>query len=407
MKKKRYQLSMSVGFVAAMILSLELLFAAPSVYGKEEKKALPPRSIAVAPEYTGVVVGEGEDVSVDLIVRNRGRSDEDIDLALTSVPKGWRARIKTYSFDVTGVHVASDSSKTLTLKAEPEKGIGPGKYPFSIKAQTPDRKLSSTSEVIITVKKKGKEKKSEGVEMTTSYPVLQGPTDAKFEFSLEIRNRLDKDTTFNLGYEGPKEWEIRFKPAYEEKYFSSLRIKANQTESMAVEVKPYLLAEPGSYPVHVKVSSPDAKAEADLKVVLTGTNKLEAGTPDGLLSLTAWRGKEANLSFYVKNTGSAIQNNIEFLSFKPENWKVKFKPEKIETLAPGELKQVEVTITPSEQALVGDYSVTLNVKGEKASKDLELRATVKASTTWGGIGIGIIVLVVVGLVLLFFRLGRR
>jgi uncharacterized membrane protein len=407
MKNKSYRLSMLVAFVAIMILSWGLLSPGSSVYGNEKKKDLPPRAIVVAPEYTGVVVGEGEDVSVDLIIRNRGRSDEDINLTLASVPKGWEARIKTYSFAVTGVHVASDSSKTLTLKAEPGKKVGPGKYKFLIKGNTEDGKLTSSGQVIVTVRKKGKENESKGVEISTSYPVLEGPTDAKFEFSLEVKNKLDKDTIFNLGYEAPKEWEIRFKPAYEEKYFSSLRIKANQSATMAVEVKPYLLAKPGKYSIQIKVGSSEAKAEAELSVVLTGTYKLDAGTPDGLLSLSAFQGKQANLSFYVKNTGSATQTNINFLSFKPENWKVEFKPEKIETLAPGELKQVEVSITPAEQALVGDYSVSLNVKGEKASKQLELRTTVKASTAWGGIGIGIILLVVAGLVGLFFRLGRR
>jgi uncharacterized membrane protein len=262
--------------------------------------------------------------------------------------------------------------------------------------------------VVITVKAKEKEKKSKDVRITTSYPVLEGPTDAKFEFSIEVENKLDKDTVFNLGYEGPQNWDIKFKPAYEEKYFSSLRIKHGQSESMAVEVKPYLLAEPGRYPLKVKVSSPEAKAEAEIMVVLTGTYKLDAGTANGLLSLReAYQGKEANLSFYVKNTGSAKQNNVKFLSFKPENWKVEFKPERIETLAPGELKQVEVTITPADEALVGDYSVTLSIEGEKATKNLEFRVPVKASTAWGIIGLGIIVIVVVGLVVLFIRLGRR
>jgi uncharacterized membrane protein len=86
---------------------------------------------------------------------------------------------------------------------------------------------------------------------------------------------------------------------------------------------------------------------------------------------------------------------------------VEFKPERLETLARGELKQVEVIITPAEQALVGDYSVTLSIEGEKAKKNLEFRVPVKASTAWGVIGLGIIVLVVVGLVVLFIRLGRR
>jgi uncharacterized membrane protein len=367
-----------------------ILSPEPSAYGSEKKKDLPPRGIAIAPEYTGVVISEGDDISIDLTVTNKGRKDENIDLILPSVPKGWKAWFKTYSFRVTGVHVASDKSKSLTLKAEPEEDVGPGKYPFLIKAQTQDGKLTSSGQVIITVVEKKEVKKTRGINITTSYPVLEGPTDAQFEFSLEVENKLDKDTIFNLGYEGPKNWEIRFKPAYEDKYFSSLRIKADQSQTLAVEVKPYLLAESGKYPLKIKVSSPEAKSEAELTVVLTGTHKLEAGTADGRLSLTAYQGKEANLSFYVKNTGSATLSNVRFLSFKPENWKVEFKPEKMDILAPGELKQVEATITPADQALVGDYSVGLSVEGEKVSKSLELRTTVRASTAWAGIGIGII-----------------
>ncbi|MGD9042002.1 MAG: NEW3 domain-containing protein, partial [Desulfobacteraceae bacterium] len=374
---------------------------------EEEKKDLPPRGISVAPEYSGVIAAQGEDVSVDIKLVNKGRQDEIIELTLPSVPKGWTAMVKTYSFGVTGVYVESDKSKSLTLKAEPDDDVGPGKYTFLVKGRTQDGELTSSGSVVITVKPKEVEKKSKDVKITTSYPVLEGPTDATFEFSIEVENKLDKDTVFNLAYEGPRNWDIKFKPAYEQKYFSSLRIKQGQSESMAVEVKPYLLAEPGRYPLKVKVSSPEAKAEAEIMVVLTGTYKLDAGTADGLLSLSAIRGKEANLSFYVKNTGSAKQNTVKFLSFKPENWKVTFKPETLETLAPGDLKQVEMTITPAEEALVGDYSVGLAVEGEKAKKNLEFRVTVKASTAWGLIGVIIILVVVAGLLTTFFRFGRR
>lgn len=398
--------SFYVGIIGLSLIAGGLIFPA---YGhEEEKKDLPPRAISVAPEYSGVIVSQGDDVSVDLKVINKGRQAEIIELTLPSVPKGWTAKVKTYSFGITGVYMESDKTRSLTLKAEPDEGVGPGKYTFLVKGRTQDGELTSSGKVVITVEPKVEEKKSKDVKITTSYPVLEGPTDATFEFSIEVENKLDKDTVFNLAHEGPRNWDIKFKPAYEEKYFSSLRIKKGQTDSMAVEVKPYLLAEPGRYPLKVKVSSPEAKAEAEIMVVLTGTYKLDAGTADGLLSLReAYQGKEANLSFYVKNSGSAKQNNVKFLSFKPENWKLEFKPERLETLAPGELKQVEVIITPAEQALVGDYSVTLSIEGEKAKKNLEFRVPVKASTAWGVIGLGIIVLVVVGLVVLFIRLGRR
>jgi uncharacterized membrane protein len=141
--------------------------------------------------------------------------------------------------------------------------------------------------------------------------------------------------------------------------------------------------------------------------LLTGTYKIDLGTITGLLSLNAQRGKEANYSLYLKNSGSAMQREISFLSVKPENWKVEFDPEKLENVQPGDVKQVEVKITPDEGALVGDYSVVVNAKGERASDNMELRTTVKASAVWGWVGVGIILLVIAGLCALFIFLGRR
>jgi len=286
--------------------------------------------------------------------------------------------------------------------------MAPGQYGFRVEAETPDGKFRMGQDIVVKIKAKEKGPvKAKGVKITTSYPVLQGPSDAKFEFSLEVVSKLDKDAIFDLFAQGPEGWVFNFKPAYESKYISSIRMKANQTTTVAVEVKPAALAKAAKYPFNIRVSSGDAKAEAQLTVILTGTYQLEVGTPTGLLSLDAGQGKPANMSFYVKNTGSAVNNNIKFMSFKPENWKVAFNPEKIAAIQPGELKQVEVTITPYEEALVGDYSVNVRVKGEKASKAMEFRVTVKASSAWGWIGIGIILLVIAGLTVLFRLLGRR
>jgi len=396
------------GCILIAVFFLFNLILLPTIAsGQEMKKNLPLRKITVAPEYPRIQLAEGEDANLNVVVRNGGRQGETIDLFITSVPKGWKAWFKTYSFKIGGVYVESDSTKNVSLEAEPEKGVGPGQYRFPITAKTSDGRLASSSELIITVAGKKEMKKAGGININTSYPVLKGPTDGKFEFSLDVENKTDKDAIFNLAYEAPKDWEINFKPSYEDKYFSSLRIKKNQSKSLAVEVKPYVLAEPGRYPIKVKISSEKAQSEVVLKVDLTGTYKLDVGTADGLLSLNAYQGKSANRSFYVKNSGSAPNNGIKFISFKPENWKVTFTPEKIDSLAPGELKQVEMTITPADQALVGDYSVAVNVNGEKLSKNLEFRVTVKASSAWGWIGIMIILMVLAGLVFLFIRMGRR
>jgi uncharacterized membrane protein len=303
------------------------------------------------------------------------------------------------------VFLAEDKEKTVQFNAKPGKDTTPGTYTFKVVARSADGVLTASSTLKITVTEKAKEKGN--VELTTSYPVLQGPTDAKFEFSLDVKNKTDKEALFNLITTAPKGWQINFKPPYEDKFISSLRLKDNESKSLNVQVTPDRFASPGEYRIPVEIAAGEAKAQAELKVIITGTYKIEAGTASGLLSLSTEKGKTGNISIYVKNTGSARASNIELLSVKPENWKVAFDPEKIEAIEPGDLKQVEVKITPAAEALVGDYAVGVTVKGEKSSDDLELRVTVKASAAWGWIGIGIIVLVILGLFGLFVSLGRR
>jgi uncharacterized membrane protein len=215
------------------------------------------------------------------------------------------------------------------------------------------------------------------------------------------------DRTFNLAALAPEKWEINFKPSYETKQISSIRIRGGGSQTIAVEVSPPREARSGEYPILVRVSSGDKKAEVRLTVALTGIYKIDAGTLTGVLSLEAFPGKPSNFSLFVKNTGSAVNRNVTFSSFKPENWEVTFKPEKIDSLEPNELKQVEVTVKPAAQALVGDYSVGCLVNGEKSDKTVEMRVTVKASTAWGWIGIGVIIFVIAGLSAMFIWLGRR
>ena len=373
-----------------------------------EETPLPDRMLSMAAEYPSVEIPPDEDVSMDIIFYNKGKSDENVDVWISSLPDMWAAKLKTYRYAVGAIHVPSDDNKTLTFEATPDENIQEGAYTFRIEAKTPDGRFHMAQDITVTIKKKKEGvKETKGVKLTTSYPVLKGPSDGEFEFSVEVDSKLEEDSIFDLFAEGPEGWTINFKPAYESKFISSLRIKANQSQTVAVQVKPPASAQEGEYPVKIRVAANDAKAEAELDVILTGTYGLEVGTASGLLSLDARQGKPSTISFYVKNTGSAVNNQIKFMSFKPENWKVEFEPETIDAIAPGDLKQVDVKITPYEEALVGDYSVSLKIDGEKASKDMEFRVSVKASSAWAWIGIAIIVLVIAVLTLIFRKLGRR
>ncbi len=394
-----------------LLLMMGFLATAPRAWA-EEAKHKPERGVIAAMAFPGLILGVDDTVRVDLIVKNTGRADETVYLETTQAPEGWTTKIASLGKTVTGVFLAEDQEKVLTFSAEPKpektdtKGkLPPGEYTFVVLAKTADGVLTRTTTLKITVR--AGEAKDNAVSVNTSYPVLRGPSDTKFEFTLDVRNASEADEIFNLQAKAPDGWEISFKPAYEQKQISSLQIKANQSQSVGVQVTPARKAEAGEYPVTVEVSTPRSRAEVRLSVVLTGTYKLSTGTANGVLSVVTRTGRPAALSLYVRNEGSATQREVSFVSFKPENWKVEFKPEKLEGIKAGEMKQVEMTITPSEEALVGDYSVAVTAQGEKATHDVELRVTVRASTAWGWIGVAVILAVILGLAWTFKRLGRR
>lgn len=392
------------------VLAVVLALAAPAAIGAAQEPAKrddrPERGIALYTEFSGVAVPLGETVRMELTVENKGRRDETIALKFTPVPKGWKASLRGGSFTVMGVSVPDGKTRTLTFSAEPEKGVPAGTYEFGIEGTTADGKLTAIHTISVTTRERSR-LGAEDIQITTSYPVLRGQTDATFEFSLDLANKSDNDRTFNLAALAPEKWEVNFKPGYEAKQISSLRIRGGSSQTVAVQVTPLREATAGEYPLLVRVTAGDSKAEVPLKVVLTGIYRLEAATPTGILSAEAVTGNPTTVSLLIKNTGSAVNRNISLSSFKPENWKVEFKPEKIEALEPGAIKQVEASITPAATSLVGDYSVGLMADGEKSSKTVEMRVTVKAPTAWGWIGVGLIALAIGGMGGLFIWLGRR
>ena len=184
--------------------------------------------------------------------------------------------------------------------------------------------------------------------------------------------------------------------------------RQKQNKVIDVEVKPYYLSPPGEYPITVKVSTEKYEEEVQFKVIFLGSYELKLGTPDGLLSVDAKPGEKSKIKLYVENRGTAINRDITFTTFKPENWEVEFKPERIDLIKPGESKTVEVIIKPYDEALVGEYTVTVYAKGQEDSEDnIDLSVNVAATPVWGYAGIGIIGLVIGGLFLMFRFFGMH
>src|SRR4030042_5043880 len=213
------------GQMIFFISLVTLLFVVSSfTFAQEEKKdQRPERGIAVYPEFSGITITRGDTVRMDLTLENKGRTDETIDVKISKVPKDWKASLRGGSYTVSGLFVPNGKSRTLALSLEPDKSVGLGTYDFQIDGQTADGKFTSTQKLMVTVQEKTAG--SEDIQVTTSYPVIRGQTDATFEFSLDVQNKSERDRTFSISATGPQNWDLNFKPAYETKQISSFQIK--------------------------------------------------------------------------------------------------------------------------------------------------------------------------------------
>ena len=94
-------------------------------------------------------------------------------------------------------------------------------------------------------------------------------------------------------------------------------------------------------------------------------------------------------------------------STAPTNWKVDFDQKSIPTLAPNTPVTVTAKITPSSDAITGDYMLTFHASADQASANQDFRFTVETGIEWLVIGLGLIVLVGIGVWWVFRRYGRR
>ena len=257
----------------------------------------------------------------------------------------------------------------------------------------------------------------EEVEISTSYPVLQGESGTTFEFVVQIYYQGSEPKIFDLILTPPPGWEASVKRQFEKEESSLLAVRIapgkEYPDKLTILLSPLPgnLPEPGDYFMTLEAVSADLKGSIELKTVVTEippTYELDMVTTTGRLDTPAKAGEDNTISVKLTKLGTGIIEDIIFISVKQEGWGVTFTPDKIESLEPGLSQEVEVVITPPSKTVAGDYRVSLTAQGkENASDGVALRIRVQAPTVWGGAGIGIVAGVVVGLVFLFRRLGRR
>ena len=364
--------------------------------------------------YKDLTVGQGQEVTMDTEIVNRRRDPVEVGLSIEGVPKGWEAnfnsRYPSYpirSVMVQGGDQSATKSTTIEFKAKVPENTKPGNYQIKVTA----KELAGPTQYSDTINFRVTSKKVEtgGIKLTSQYPVLTTASGQTLKFSVDLKNETNKPLTVSLSPQAPDGWNVRFKPQFGDQQISSIQLKENGSETLSVEIDPPARAEPKEYPVTIRARAGSFEGAANLKVTLKGNPDLRIGTREDTLNTSLTAGTKSAVDVFVGNAGTAPVRNLNLLaSKKPEKWSVEFKPEKIDVINPGEVRQIQVEILAPARTIAGDYMLSFTPNSPDATaKAVDFRVTVSTPTLWNWIGFGIVGLVVIGLAVVFFRLGRR
>ncbi len=251
------------------------------------------------------------------------------------------------------------------------------------------------------------------IELLSHFPKME-IMGATVEYSVRLRWWGSKDRVFDLSATGPKDWQISFKPSYEDTRITALNLEPGKTEypeTIKVIATPVFqrMPEPGDFKITVEASSGEVKATIELIAIWPGIADLDLVPTLERYNTSATAGKDNYFSIEARNYGTIMLESIAFDSYKPDEWTIDYSPDRIASLAAGDFLTIDVNIKPPPKAVAGDYNITLRASGEQipVAELLKVRVTVKRPSIWGWVGVGIIALVIAGLAFVVMRFSRR
>jgi uncharacterized membrane protein len=363
--------------------------------------------------FKDLTVGQGQEATMDAEVVNRTKDPVEVSLQIEGVPAGWDVNFNSRypSFPIRSVMVQggdqnTNKSTTLEFKAKVPENTRPGTYPIKITAKD----IKGGTQYVETINYRVTSKKVEtgGLKLTSQYPVLSSGSGQTLKFTVDLKNETNKPMTTSLAAQTPPGWTLRFKPQFGDQQISSIQLKENGSETLSVEIDTPAKADAKEQPITVTARSGAYEASATVKVSLKGTQDLKMGSLAGTLNTSVTAGKKSPVDFVVGNAGTAPIRNLSFVTKKPsDKWTVEFKPDKIAAIEPGQVQEIKMEVLAPDRTIAGDYLLTLTANSPEVTKSVEFRVTVSTPTIWGWVGFGIVGLVVIGLGIVFFRLGRR
>ncbi|GAA0490748.1 NEW3 domain-containing protein [Salinibacillus aidingensis] len=364
-------------------------------------KASAAEGVTLYTPLTGLSLTPGETANYEVEIINESNQVKNLELAVSDLPKKWSYTMTADGYGVDHLSVKPNSTKSFQLDIEVPLKVEKGAYNFDVTA-TSETGAVTTLPMTVNITEQGVFK----TELTSDQTNMEGDSESTFTYDVELLNRTASEQRYSLKADAPSGWQVNFKA--NGKDVTSVTVGSNQSSNITVEVVPSKQASKGTYEIPVTAQAGQANAKLTLESVITGTYGLELTTPDGRLSSDIQAGDTDVITLEVKNTGTSKLENVELSAANtPSEWDVTFEPGTISEIPAGQSVKVDATVKASDKAIAGDYVVEMKASTPEATANSQFRMSVKTSMVWGFAGLAIIIAVVVGIIFLVRKYGRR
>lgn len=364
--------------------------------------ALAAGGLEMSTPYPGLTVKAGDSLDFDLDFSNGSGSGINAALSVVSIPEGWSGYFEGGGSEISHVYVKTGDTDAaaafcLDIPAEAEQGT------YTVTLRASGGGLTSSLTLTLTVA----QEESGGSALTTEYAQQEGSAGTSFSFSTTIQNNTSKEQNYSFSSNAPTGWTVTFMPSGESTQVAAVTVDARGSQTMDVTVTPPNGVEAGTYTIPISAISASENLSGELTVTIIGTYALDLSTPSGRLSFDANANKQTSLTVSLTNSGNVDLQNINLSSSAPDGWTVEFAESSVDVLEAGATKELTVYVTPSEEALSGDYALVLTATNSETSDSAEFRVSVKTETVWGVVGVLLILAAAGGLAWVFRKYGRR
>ena len=373
----------------ASIVGLVMLAAAPGMSAAGE--------ITLSTPFPAVAVAPGSAPSFDISVTTSAPGR--VALSVGNVPTGWTAVLRGGGFTIDGVESDGKTATKVTLNVTVPTDATEGTTRIVVRGTTSGASTTLPVDIRVAPNAAG------DVTLTTDTPQLKGASDATFPFSLTLKNDTSEDLPFSVVAAGPAGWTVTAQVGSQAQA-ASVVVKAGSSSTVSVSAKPGDATDAGTYPITVDATSGSRSAHADLSVEITGSYKLALSTSDQRLNMSGTAGSVSDITLTLTNSGTADIEGAAMSATAPTGWKTDFDTPSV-TVPAGKTVNVVAHVTPSSDAIAGDYVTTFKATAPVANASTDIRVTIQTSLLWGIVGIGLIALVLIGLWWTFQRYGRR